>query len=131
MKKFIQAFSLASLLFVLMATAEAQTTKQYRVQIPFDFNIGQESFRAGRYTLSLTSRSQWQQALTIRDEKTNTPRILLALPEEKGKRFATPHLTFKRDGNQNFLVEIAGSGFNIKLPAEHINGAEAPAAAEK
>lgn len=110
MKKLVQAFSMIGLLVALMISAQAQSGKRYLVQIPFDFSIGQESYQAGTYQLSLTGNK-----LLIRNQKTNASRILLTSFEEKGKAFEKPHFYFKRDGSENILTEIAGKDFFVKV----------------
>ena len=46
--------SLIGMMFLLtVVSAQAQTTGRYRAHIPFDFTIGQETFQAGDYVVSL------------------------------------------------------------------------------
>jgi hypothetical protein len=110
MKRLIQTCSFIGLLLVLMVSAQAQVSKTYRVQIPFDFNIGQESYQAGTYQVSRVNTM-----LLIRNQKTNDVKVLATQSEEKGKSFETPHFYFNRVEDKNMLVEVAGKDFNVKL----------------
>lgn len=110
MKRLIQTCSFIGLLLVLMVSAQAQISKTYRVQIPFDFSIGQESYQAGTYQLNLLNGM-----LLIRNQKTNEVKVLTTTSEEKGKGFETPHFYFNRVDDKNVLVEVAGKDFNVKI----------------
>jgi len=110
MKRFIQTCSFVGLLLVLMVSAQAQLSKTYRVQIPFDFKIGQESYQAGTYQLSYANN-----LLQIRNQKTNAVKSFATLFEESGKNFETPHFYFNKVEGQNMLVEIAGNDFNVRI----------------
>ena len=110
MKRLIQTCSFVGLLLVLMISAQAQISKTYRVQIPFDFNIGQESYKAGTYQVSVL-----ENMLVIRDKKNSSQKVLTTLSEGAGKNFETPQFSFARVADKNVLVEIAGKNFDVKL----------------
>ena len=78
MKKFIQILSLLSLLVVFGAiSASAQGGLGTEVEIPFAFNIGDQSYEAGNYIIKIDRRSTGASTLTIRDAKTDEQKILL------------------------------------------------------
>jgi len=110
MKRFIQTCSFFGLLLVLMVSAQAQISKTYRVQIPFDFSIGQESYEAGTYQVNLMTNR-----LLLRNQKTNAVKVLQTSFEEKGKSFEAPRFYFDQTEGEKVLVEIAGNDFNVKL----------------
>jgi len=110
MKRLVQTCSFIGLLFVLAVSAQAQTAKIYRIEIPFDFKIGQDSYIPGIYQVSVL-----ENMLLIRHQKATTSRVLKTTFEEKGKGFETPKFYFNRVEGQNILVEIAGRNFNVKL----------------
>lgn len=110
MKRLIQTCSFIGLLLVLMVSAQAQISKTYRVEIPFDFNIGQESYIAGIYQLNVVNN-----LVLLRHQKATTSRVLTTTSEEKGKGFETPQFYFKRVDGKNVLVEVAGKNFDVKL----------------
>jgi hypothetical protein len=110
MKRLIQTGAFVGLLLVLMVSAQAQVSKTYFVKIPFDFNIGQESYKAGTYQVNVL-----ENMLLIRNKKSTSSKVLTTLSAEEGKGFETPQFYFNRVENKNVLVEIAGKNFNIKL----------------
>jgi len=110
MKRLVQIGSFMGLLLVLMISVQAQISKTYRVQIPFDFNIGQESYQAGTYQVNLTDSR-----LFIRNQKTNVVKVLSTSFDLEGKGFEPPQFYFDRVEGKNQLVEVAGKDFNIKL----------------
>ena len=110
MKRLIQTCSFIGLLLVFMVSAQAQISKTYRVEIPFDFSIGQDTYKAGKYQVS-----QLNGLLLLRNQKTNAVKVFATAPEEKGKSFETPQFSFKRVEDKNVLVEVAGKDFNVKL----------------
>ena len=126
MKRLIQTCSFVGLLLVLMISAQAQISKTYRVEIPFDFNIGQESYKAGTYQVSVL-----ENMVVIRNKKSTSQKVLTTLSEEKGKGFETPQFYFARVEDKNVLVEIAGKNFNIKLEDTTTATARDAAAARK
>ena len=112
MKRLFQTCSLIGLLLALMISAQAQISKTYRIKIPFNFNIGQESYEAGTYQVNLMDSR-----LIIRNQKTNTVKVLPTSFEEKGKSFEEPQFYFNRVEGKTELVEIAGKYFNVKVDA--------------
>jgi hypothetical protein len=110
MKRLIQTVLFAGLLLVFAAAAQAQVSKTYRVQIPFDFNIGQESYAAGTYQVSVMNSM-----LVIRNQKSTSSKVLTTASEAKGKSFETPQFYFRRIEDKNVLIEVAGKDFDVKL----------------
>ena len=81
MKKFIQAFSLLSILVlgsVFSATANtAQPGFGTEVEIPFAFNVGDRAYEAGSYIVKLGKISEGTATLSIQDTKTDEMQIVL------------------------------------------------------
>lgn len=68
MKKFIQVFSLLSLLVLFgSASANAQSGYGVEVEIPFAFNVGDHSYEAGNYILKVNKFATGTATLSIRD----------------------------------------------------------------
>ena len=78
MKKFIQAFSLLSILVlgsVFSATANtAEPGFGTEVEIPFAFNVGDRAYEAGSYIVKLARISDGTATLSIQDTKTDEDR---------------------------------------------------------
>ena len=70
MKKFIQIFSLFGLLVVFgTISASAQAGLGTEVDIPFAFNVGNQSYDAGSYIIRVDRRISGASTLSIRDTK--------------------------------------------------------------
>src|SRR5215207_5841166 len=110
MRRLAQIGSFIGLLLVLMVSVQAQISKTYDVKIPFDFNIGRESFQAGTYRVNLLDNR-----LLIRNQKTNTVKVLLASSTNEETPFETPRFSFSRLEGKNVLVGVIGKNFNVKL----------------
>jgi hypothetical protein len=101
----LQICSLLALVIILtVVSAQAQT--QYKAHVPFDFTLGQETLQAGDYVIALTSRNSSQQALTIREEKSNKSRIVLVVPKEANEKSEISRLVFNRYDGRYFLAEM-------------------------
>lgn len=69
MKKFIQIFSLLSLVVVFSAfSANAQTVQRFEADIPFTFQIGDKSYEAGTYILRMSNIATGK-VVTIEDSE--------------------------------------------------------------
>jgi len=96
--------AMLGLLFVLALTsAHAQSTKQIRVNIPFDFVAGEAKLKAGAYTIQRRDINQ----IVFTSEQTKTQRFALA-PEsiERSRSRAQEKLVFHRYGDIYFLAEV-------------------------
>jgi hypothetical protein len=70
MKKFIQIFSLFGLLVVFgTISASAQAGLGTEIDIPFAFNVGNQSYDAGSYIIRVDRRISGASTLSIRDTK--------------------------------------------------------------
>lgn len=99
MKKFIQIFSLFGLLVVFgTISASAQAGLGTEVNIPFAFNVGDQSYEAGNYIIKVDRRIAGTSTLTIRDEKNDEQQIVF----------------LNSDGN--------GTGTEIKLVFDTVEG---------
>lgn len=102
-------------LIILIAVVSAQAQTQYRVQIPFDFNIGQKSYRSGEYSVGLLSQAADQKVIVIRDAKGRNSYAVMPTRAESGARVDAAKLIFNRYEDQYFLAEITAPAFNAEL----------------
>lgn len=109
MKKIIQICSFVALMFVFMISVNAQSRENYKVKIPFDFQIANESYQAGTYQVSLLNNR-----VILRNQKTNDSKVLTT-SMGAGKASETPRFRFVRNGDKNVLVEISSSDFEVKF----------------
>lgn len=121
MKKLIQFSAVLGLMFVFSVVfANAQTTKRYAVNIPFDFNVGQKSYPAGNYQIKVERISADAVSFSISDdEKNNLQTIIIPRKSESAKY--EPQLVFNRYKNQRFLTRFINeqNGYSLlKTDAE-------------
>jgi hypothetical protein len=93
-------------LFVLFAcaSAHAQTVTRMRADIPFDFRIGQQTFRAGHYFVDRVGRQTAQESLRISSADGKTSALVNASPILESKANEASSLVFYRYGDMSFLT---------------------------
>jgi hypothetical protein len=109
-------------LFVLVAVnvGHAQYESQsIRVKIPFDFNIGQQRFLAGEYSL----KPLFQNTTILRDERGEVLTGIGTISVESREVPTSTKLIFNRYNDRYFLSQIWEAGNEIgreltKLPVE-------------
>src|SRR5687767_10344917 len=111
---------LGLVIFIAVASAEAQP--QYRAHIPFDFAIGQKSYKAGDYSIHLVSPDSASKAVVIRDSQGRNGYVILTTGGEDYSRIRTGTLVFDRDGTQYSLSAIRTSFFIVNLPKSKAKG---------
>ncbi|MGZ5437228.1 MAG: hypothetical protein ACXWID_08370 [Pyrinomonadaceae bacterium] len=96
-------------LFVLIGTVtlsvSAQTTSrvELRVDIPFDFNVGNETLAAGRYRLLSVSNDSAN--VIFKFESADRSGFMLRMAALEGKGKDSARLVFHRYGNRYFFSE--------------------------
>lgn len=104
-------------LFVLCACAgaHAQTVTRMRADIPFDFQVGQQSFRAGLYFVDRVGRQTAQESLRISSADGKTSALVSTSPmlDANGARGAS--LVFHRYGDMSFLRQVRGVEDDLSL----------------
>ena len=110
MKKFIQAFSLLSILVlgsVFSATANtAQPGSGTEVVIPFAFNVGDRSYEAGNYIVKLGRISDGTATLSIQDTKTDEMQIVLVNVNGERSGGYDLRLVFETIEGQKYLMKV-------------------------
>ena len=110
MKKFIQAFSLLSILVlgsVFSATANtAQPGSGTEVVIPFAFNVGDRSYEAGNYIVKLGGISDGTATLSIQDTKTDEMQIVLVNVNGERSGGYDLRLVFETIEGQKYLMKV-------------------------
>jgi hypothetical protein len=107
MKKFIQIFSLVSMLVLFSALATfAQSGFGSDVNIPFAFNIGDRSYEAGNYIVKLDRRSSGSATLSIQDTKTDKVHTMI-LNVGPHSTSGEINLVFDMFNGQRYLTKIS------------------------
>ena len=102
-------FGCAALVLIFAGTAEAQLKDALRVDIPFDFHVGDDWCPAGEYVIAETQPGVY----SIRNEDTGVGNFVLTLPEERPTRQEANTLVFHQIGNEHFLSKIWRDGRNL------------------
>ena len=114
-KKVVKIFSFFGLLIALAVSAQAQFIGQYRVYIPFNFNIGQRNFKAGDYTIGSVSPFA-SQVLRLHKTKGRGSYITIAAANEDSSQSRVGKLVFNRYGDQYVLTEINMPTLKAEFP---------------
>lgn len=121
MKKLIQIGAMFALLVSFTAvSAYAQKAFRYDAQIPFDFSVGQKSYKAGKYTIRVSNPFAATATVSIEDSEGNQFYTIHGLTSGEVSR-NQPTLIFNRYENQNFLSKILVQEKGVTLP---VSGAE-------
>lgn len=107
MKKHLAALAM-TLALLTSAAAYAQTV-HVQATIPFDFNIGNSAFPAGKYDIQ--SASNGEHVLYIRNLNSGTGSFLVPQSCESPHVASQSKLTFRRYGQQYFMAELWVAGY--------------------
>ncbi len=111
----IKICAVLGLLIGLTTSARAQMTAQFRAHIPFDFNVGGQSFRAGDYMLNSTNSASDGSALTIREAESGEAKIFWITSKDVNSRLEVSNLVFRRYGERYYLAEIISPTLNAQF----------------
>ena len=108
MKKQLAALAMTLALFS-SAAAYAQTV-HVQTTIPFNFNIGNSAFPAGKYDIQ--SASNGEHVLYIRNLHSGEGSFLVPQSCESAHVVSKSSLTFRRYGQQYFMAEVWVAGYS-------------------
>lgn len=118
MKKFIQAFSLLSILVLgSVFTATANTGQPgfgTEVEIPFAFNVGDRAYEAGSYIVKFGKISAGTATLSIQDTKTDEMQIVLVNVNNEPSN-GDLRLVFDTIEGQKYLTKVRSAGKTFAL----------------
>jgi hypothetical protein len=121
-KQILKSLTMISLvaIFTLVAAAtqaQAQSRKQYTANIPFEFNVGNETLPAGQYTITNVQTSDGTVMMRV---SAKGQEGVLRLTNRVRANESRPKsvLVFNRYGERTFLAEIwsAGESEGRQLP---------------
>lgn len=111
---------IAVIAFFTIAAAVSTAAQTVKVNIKFDFQVGEKVYPAGEYIIEKVSR-QSEGALQIRSVEAGKEksRLISARAANAGK-LVEPKLVFESDGKNLYLAEIffdeTGWGFSLPTP---------------
>jgi hypothetical protein len=102
-------FFLASLLLTVTiatgAQAQSRSREELRVDVPFDFNVGNTSLAAGEYRVSIVNPASDRSVVQIIGVDGQSKALVLTNDIESAYK-ANARLTFRHYGNQYFLAQV-------------------------
>jgi hypothetical protein len=114
---------LALILFgvlTLSSTARAQQTERaIKVDIPFDFVVGDEIFPPGHYSVVMTAPA-W---LSLRDSNGRALATVLTRSGEPSGQLDRPKLRFDSEGGRHVLTQVAQEGDSVSRQVLHSQSA--------
>jgi hypothetical protein len=116
MKNLLKGFALFAAIFAFGAVANAQINYRGEVNIPFEFNVGDKTHDAGKYTISINKQMVAGAVLTIQKEGTDEVETFL-MSNNRGQRSDDVQLVFGSIGGRNFLTNITNANSDYALLA--------------
>jgi len=104
------ALILAAALTGSVTTAFAQNTGSLKAEIPFNFHVGNQEFKAGTYETTMIPNSNGVRALRIANTDTGVVRLIIAniaaYPNSEAERVADARLVFTCAGSSCALSQL-------------------------
>ena len=100
----------------ITASAQAQTGLLYRANIPFDFSVSGEPFKAGEYSISFgVIRNNPSSFLISSNDGKEIAIVNDTFFKEVLNPTKNPRIVFNKDGDNYALAEIKSSDINVEL----------------
>ena len=117
MKRFILTmFMVVGSLALFSATGNAQINRRYSANIPFDFSVGKQQFKAGEYTVGPVDAQSSIDVLVLRSRSTGKLQLIGQAFLNKYDLKLNGTLQFVKAGEQWVLSSIETGTFSLKLP---------------
>jgi hypothetical protein len=104
-KQIVNIVATLTLIIPMAILGIAGLNGKVSADIPFDFTVGNEEFKAGKYTVGKLSNNNTAGTLVIRSEDNGAVANFI-VNDLIDKRDSQPRLIFRRYGNQYFLAKI-------------------------
>jgi hypothetical protein len=103
---------LCAILFVtVVASAQGQTLgSRVRVNIPFDFHIGETKLASGKYSVGRARQNSDDVVMSVEDERGRAKAMRMSMPVLTRDATSKAKLVFHRYGDQYFLYQIWPAG---------------------
>ena len=117
MKKFVRSLMFIGIVLTFGAVANAQLSTRYVAEIPFDFQVKDQTFKAGTYRLEPVGGNSSVAAIALRGQADNNMEVLgvtqlTANYGEPGK------LIFLKQNGRHMLQRIATATISMKFKTE-------------
>jgi hypothetical protein len=101
-------------------SVEAQSNMQYKAEIPFDFNIGNNTYKAGDYVLNIKNTLSTGAILEFRKASGHTLRVMFAFPNGNRTSGRTK-LFFDRSEDGYTLKKLIAPEFGLTINTDKNN----------
>jgi hypothetical protein len=105
-KRFTQFFMLVGLTVGLTVFAQAQTGEAYKVNIPFNFIVGEKSFNAGEYSLKFGVLGDGSKFIIRSADGKQSAIVTSSVPKYRFEILEKGSLTFDVANGHYFLAEV-------------------------
>lgn len=105
---------------ILMAAVSARSQDGYRAHIPFDFTIGDKTYKAGNYVIDPLSLRSANGPIAVRNANGASSHMLMVAVGADYSKVTTASLIFDRLESQYSLVAIQTPSFIVKLPRSKV-----------
>jgi hypothetical protein len=106
MKKHGYIRLLVCALLIGLAAASAHAQSAMKVNVPFDFTVGDKTLQAGQYSVEQALPQANPNALRIRKIESNGQTLSLGIGMESPANVKPARLVFRKYGNHYFLAQV-------------------------
>ena len=114
MKTMVQGFALFTTIFAFGLVANAQINYGAEVNVPFEFNIGDKGYEAGRYTVKINKQMSAGAVLTIQKSGSDEVQTIM-VTNHVGERSGEVELVFGIVDGRRQLTNITTSNADYAL----------------
>lgn len=117
MKRHVYTTAILILFFVLIGFSSANAQTRFTANIPFNFNVGGETLRAGHYSISFINTASDKRVLQLVPSAGGAA-LLIQTIGDVGNRKETATLVFNRYGNRYFFAQVwlPADGIGMHVP---------------
>ena len=110
----ISSIFILAIIFTVVSV-QAQSFRQYKAQIPFDFNVGNKTYKAGDYKLSLYNATGLCAVLKLVNTENHEFIQLNVLGNGSRSRMNKTSLMFDQYGDQYNLSELVSDDYGMTV----------------
>jgi len=117
MKNFVRSLMFIGIVLTLGMVANAQLSAQYVAVIPFDFQVKDQTFKAGTYRLAPVGGNSSVAAIALRGQSDNSMSVI-GVTQLSSDNGGPGKLIFVKQNGQHMLQRIATSTIAMKFKTE-------------
>lgn len=119
--KFAQFLMLVVLTVGFAALANAQTGRTHRTTIPFDFIVGDQTFKAGEYTVNFGVSSASKSGLILKSADGKKSAIISqTVSKDSDKYLKQSNFVFYVANDHYYLAEVNTAQTSVELRNSHL-----------